>query len=83
MPQEFNRQAFGEALHLMRFRAKLSLRKLANIVGKSHSTIYCWERGKYVPKLHDFLYVCWFFELNPLDYYVPPTGALKAAQAIS
>lgn len=48
----------------------MSQRTVAKAMQKSPATISRWESGKVAPTLSDFLLICWFYELEPMRFFV-------------
>lgn len=69
---EFDFALFSLHMHAKRWQAGYTTRGMADIVGTSASTISRIERGKVTPKVPEFLSICYWFQLNPMDYFIEP-----------
>lgn len=74
----FDFEAFRTDLHKARWGRGMTMHTVGLSLRKSKATISRWEAGKTIPTVTDFLLVCWFFELNPLDYFVNPARIEKS-----
>jgi len=64
----FNFGRWAEHTHTRRWRAGLTTRQMGKIVDVSASMISRWENRKSIPTVPDFLFICEYFDMRPMDY---------------
>lgn len=69
--KDFNFEKFSHEVHAKRWSRGYTCQSFGDIVGCSKATISRIERGKHVPNVPDFLFICYWLELNPMDYFQP------------
>lgn len=71
LKRNFDFPRFAEHMRSKRRTQHYTVRGMANAIGISAAQYSRWENMHNVPTVPDFLYVCWFHDLNPMDYFLP------------
>lgn len=69
--KDFDFVAFSKHVAAKRNWNDMTCQEVADLIGCSKATISKMERGLHMPSVPDFLFLCWFWDLNPLDYFIP------------
>lgn len=68
--KDFDYAKFSVHMHAKRFSLGMGVRELGEIVGCSAATISRIERGNITPTVPDFLFICYWFDLSPMEYFL-------------
>lgn len=66
----FDAVRFAKDIHLARWARGMTTRTIGKVIGKSHVQVSRWENGKANPTVTDFLCLCYFFDLDPVNYLI-------------
>lgn len=71
MIKEFNFARFAADIRNARRARGFTVRGMGKVVKLSAVQYNRWENMKSIPHVSDFLFVCWFFDLDPQRYFEP------------
>jgi len=70
---------FSEWIKAARKGRGLSQKSVGQAMNKTTATISRWEAGKVYPTLSDFLLICWFYDLQPMLFFIKSETLEKTA----
>lgn len=76
----FDQFRFQKDLHSARWGRGMTMQTVATAMKKSKATISRWESGHTIPTVSDFILICWFFDLNPLSYFIADSQIEKTCK---
>jgi predicted transcriptional regulator len=59
----------GELIRTLAKKNKISITKLAEMIGVSRVAVHFWIKGDYLPHADSFMLICKIFDENPYNFF--------------